>query len=46
MALGPGRFAAEPARERPESPPESYGVPQEGEDDGMDSACGQLWTIQ
>jgi len=30
MALGPGRFAAEPARERPESPPESYGVPQEG----------------
>ena len=24
----------------------AHGVPQEGEDDGMDSACGQLWTIQ
>ena len=27
---GPGRFAIEPRRERPDSPPEGYGVPQEG----------------
>lgn len=26
--LGPGRFATEPLRERPDSPPESYGVPR------------------
>jgi nitroimidazol reductase NimA-like FMN-containing flavoprotein (pyridoxamine 5'-phosphate oxidase superfamily) len=30
MALGPGRFAVEPERERPDSPPESYGVPRTG----------------
>jgi Pyridoxamine 5'-phosphate oxidase len=30
MALGPGRFATEPQRERPDSPPAGYGVPQEG----------------
>ena len=28
--LGPGRFAAEPPRERPDSPPEGYGVPRTG----------------
>jgi hypothetical protein len=28
--LGPGRFAVEPARERPDSPPEGYGVPRVG----------------
>ena len=28
--MGPGRFAVEPRRERPDSPPESYGVPAEG----------------
>jgi len=30
MALGPGRFAVEPTRERPDSPPRSYGVPRRG----------------
>jgi len=30
MAMGPGRFAAEPRRERPDSPPKSYGVPRKG----------------
>jgi hypothetical protein len=30
--MGPGRFAIEPARERPDSPPESYGVPPAGGD--------------
>jgi hypothetical protein len=28
--MGPGRFAIEPAHERPDSPPESYGVPAHG----------------
>lgn len=28
--MGPGRFAVEPARERPDSPPRSYGVPRWG----------------
>jgi hypothetical protein len=28
--MGPGRFATEPPRERPDSPPESYGVPARG----------------
>ena len=28
--MGPGRFAIEPPRERPDSPPEGYGVPQTG----------------
>jgi hypothetical protein len=28
--LGPGRFATEPPRERPDSPPEGYGVPKTG----------------
>jgi len=28
--MGPGRFAAEPPRERPDSPPKSYGVPRRG----------------
>ena len=28
--LGPGRFAVEPPRERPDSPPRSYGVPRRG----------------
>jgi hypothetical protein len=28
--MGHGRFAIEPAPERPDSPPESYGVPREG----------------
>ena len=27
--MGPGRFAVEPPRERPDSPPEGYGVPRE-----------------
>jgi len=30
MALGPGRFAPEPPRERPDSPPRRYGVPRRG----------------
>jgi len=30
MALGPGRFSVEPTRERPDSPPRSYGVPRRG----------------
>jgi hypothetical protein len=30
MTLGPGRFAVQPARERPDSPPEGYGVPRVG----------------
>ena len=30
MAMGPGRFAIEPTRERPDSPPEGYGVPRKG----------------
>lgn len=30
MALGPGRFGVEPRRERPDSPPKSYGVPRRG----------------
>lgn len=30
MSLGPGRFAVEPPRERPDSPPKSYGVPRRG----------------
>ena len=29
-ALGPGRFSIEPPRERPDSPPRSYGVPRKG----------------
>jgi hypothetical protein len=32
MAMGPGRFAVEPPRERPDSPPEGYGVPRMGGD--------------
>jgi hypothetical protein len=28
--MGPGRFATEPPRERPDSPPRSYGVPRRG----------------
>jgi hypothetical protein len=28
--MGPGRFAVEPPRERPDSPPAGYGVPQRG----------------
>ena len=28
--MGPGRFAVEPPRERPDSPPKSYGVPRRG----------------
>lgn len=28
--IGPGRFAVEPQRERPDSPPRSYGVPRKG----------------
>jgi hypothetical protein len=28
--MGPGRFATEPPRERPDSPPKSYGVPRKG----------------
>jgi hypothetical protein len=28
--MGPGRFSVEPPRERPDSPPESYGVPRTG----------------
>lgn len=28
--MGPARFAVEPARERPDSPPASYGVPRKG----------------
>jgi hypothetical protein len=28
--MGPGRFAVEPPRERPDSPPKSYGVPRKG----------------
>jgi hypothetical protein len=28
--MGPGRFANEPSRERPDSPPKSYGVPRRG----------------
>jgi hypothetical protein len=28
--LGPGGFASQPPRERPDSPPEGYGVPQTG----------------
>jgi hypothetical protein len=28
--LGPGRFASQPPRERPDSPPEGYGVPRTG----------------
>jgi hypothetical protein len=28
--MGPGRFATEPPRERPDSPPEGYGVPRRG----------------
>jgi hypothetical protein len=28
--MGPGRFAVEPKRERPDSPPKSYGVPRRG----------------
>jgi hypothetical protein len=28
--MGPGRFAIEPSRERPDSPPKSYGVPPRG----------------
>jgi hypothetical protein len=30
VVMGPGRFAAEPPRERPDSPPPSYGVPVTG----------------
>jgi hypothetical protein len=30
MALGPGRLGVEPRRERPDSPPKSYGVPRRG----------------
>ncbi|HXG26902.1 MAG TPA: pyridoxamine 5'-phosphate oxidase family protein [Candidatus Binatia bacterium] len=29
-AMGPGRFSVEPPRERPDSPPEGYGVPRTG----------------
>lgn len=28
--MGPGRFATEPPRERPDSPPKGYGVPRKG----------------
>ena len=28
--MGPGRFAVEPPRERPDSPPKGYGVPRKG----------------
>src|SRR3954468_24519619 len=28
--MGPGHFAIEPPRERPDSPPAGYGVPQQG----------------
>jgi Pyridoxamine 5'-phosphate oxidase len=30
LVMGPGRFAVEPPRERPDSPPKSYGVPRRG----------------
>jgi hypothetical protein len=30
MTIGPGPFEREPARDRPDSPPETYGVPQSG----------------